>query len=251
MLKIATGAAAGLAAAKLGEKHAEGVDQELENKVIVPGLVVEGASVKPESPQENDAEKDQFKWTQEEVLMGIGAGFESARKGEPIKVWFSPEVTHLVDMSSLEMWNELAEKMGRKDDLFVYKDEAVGSQIYVLPSPNLNTFVDPFDSKYGQYKTNPEGPFSWVNIQCATEGERPINNKILLHEIGHALGFVDFVTKFMYENPESLKRYINAQPGFLEDKPMKSVLNYSGEYLKEGQLGPHDGNLLAVGGYIV
>lgn len=248
---------AGLLGLRSHQNHAESSGSKnaaLENKVVIPGIAKADTNSKSTPDQETitppEIDLSNFPWKKDEILMGPDAGFTQARNGEPIKVYIDPRVRKLISNDSFNQWDTFAKKMGRKNDLFAYVNEAPGSQIFVLPSPDGTTFIDPFDSKYGQYKTNPQGPFSWVNIQCATDDNRPIDDKTLLHEIGHALGFVDFVTKFMYENPESLRRYINAQPGFLEDKPIKSVLNYGGEYIKEGLLGPDDAKLLKLGGYL-
>lgn len=174
-----------------------------------------------------------FLWTKSEILFGPEAGFEKARRGQSITVWIDMAISSLKVADIIEPWNHLAGW-----SLFV---PASGPNADVNFAPSNRTWVRP----------NPSEGVNYTDCTVYWNATEPILNsfnatQVAQHEIGHCLGFVDFVggavNTFDYVNPQ---RCDAPSPKFYF-----GIMGLGYCYGPEYAFSSHDRKLLELAGYI-
>lgn len=174
-----------------------------------------------------------FPWKREEVLFGPNAGFAEARLGQSIGIWADPQLYRLDLAEAIKPWNKAARQLNR-NDLFHLEYDPEKIKVYFLPnSANSRTYVKAFPSYTDPYE------------YCIAYSQLDIPTYFAVHELGHTLGLVDFVTRNTDINAIP---HVNPQKCYLPEKPIKSVMSAC-ETDQRSWFGDDDKNLLRVAGY--
>lgn len=169
-----------------------------------------------------------FPWTRGEVLFGLQAGFEKARLGIPLLVWADPSLNHFNLDDSIYPWNKMAAILGRNNLFYPATDISEADIKFV---PGSKTFTKP--------EPDYTGPFQSCLIFCVPH----LSTGMATHELGHTLGFVDFVLK-----TTNIAGHINPARCDKSDKPYSGVMSYCDINRRERWFGKDDHMLLkAVG----
>lgn len=169
-----------------------------------------------------------FPWTREEVLFGLQAGFEKTRLGIPLLVWADPSLKNFNIDDSIYPWNKMAAILGRNNLFYTAKDIS-GADIKFVPGSNTFTKPEP----------NYAGPFQSCLVFCVPH----LSTRMATHELGHTLGFVDFVLK-----TTNIESYINPARCDISDKPYSGVMSYCDINRREKWFGKDDRMLLKIAG---
>lgn len=169
-----------------------------------------------------------FLWTREEILFGPAAGFEEARARIPLGVYSESGIQPAVVAAGIVPWNNLAREL-RRSDLFYIEKDATMAKIVVTPS--IRNRVTAFPDYVSPY------------TRCVVELHENIqlqSPQTVTHELGHTLGFVDFVFAIT-----DISRLVNPQRCDLPDKPIRSAMASN----SIGIIGEHDAIMLQLAGY--
>ena len=196
----------------------------LERREFLKGLATTAVLIlqKPQS----------FLWTREEILFGPQAGFKQAREYTPLAVFVQPGIPPEIIENGINAWNGLAHEL-RRGNLFRIGGDSSKAEIVVIPSRKNRV------TAYPDYQSS----FEWCHIELHIEllnivtAEIP---RVVAHELGHTLGFVDFVF-----GTSSLEGLVNPQRCDLPDKPIRSIMAANSRWF-----GEDDPKMLQLAGYI-
>ena len=174
---------------------------------------------------------DSFPWTREEILFGPNAGFEEARAGIPLGIWANPALTRIDLPQIILPWNVMANRLGRSD-LFYSEEDPDQARIHFMPDIRNHMIADP--DYISPYKL---ATVYLINYNNPTVGS---------HELGHTLGFVDFISK-----GSSKDQKVNPQICDSKGKQIRTIMTYSycDWQVQPDWFGEDDENLLRVAGY--
>lgn len=174
-----------------------------------------------------------FLWTKDEILFESGAGFEKARNGQSITVWVDPSISSLNTADIIEPWNRLA-----------------GWSLFV-PAPGLGADINFIPSDKTWVEPNPDYRTNYTSCTVYWNSTEPVLNlftavEVAQHEIGHCLGFVDWVGGDI-----SLVGYVNPQRCDARGpKFYFGIMGLGYCYGSEYAFSSHDRKLLELAGYI-
>ena len=182
--------------------------------------------------QDAFAEPTPFLWGKEEILFGPEAGFEEARAGIPLGIFASSSIESKEIIGGILGWNALAKELGRQDLFSITYNEL---EARIIVDPSIRNRV----TAYPDYK----GPFEKcvmelnIDVLRILSAEMP---RVVAHELGHTLGFVDFIFK-----TTDLTRLVNPQRCDIPDKPILSIMAENSRWF-----GEHDSIMLQLAGYL-
>lgn len=169
-----------------------------------------------------------FPWTREEVLFGPDAGFVKSHQGTPLLVWADSVLTHFNLEDAISPWNTMALGMGRNSLFQTTQDTDEADVLFI---PDSKTKVVPYP--------NYTHPFS----SCIIYSSPYIYTTMAMHELGHALGFVDFVRA-----TTNIAGYVNPARCDMPNKPYSGVMAYCDTYRRNRWFGDDDRMLLRLVG---
>ncbi len=179
-------------------------------------------------------EADAFLWTREEILFAPRAGFEQARAGQPLGIYLHDGVPATIIEPGMTPWNNLARECGR-NDLFYIENNPSDASIEV--TPGIRFWV----RAYPDYVRPFERCVVELNVEILRAFTPPsYGHRYVAHELGHTLGFVDFV--FARTSTQGL---VNPQRCDLSDKPIRSIMAENSRWF-----GEDDPKMLKLAGYV-
>lgn len=187
--------------------------------LMLPGNLWVPARAQQEAP---------FPWTREEVLFGPEAGFEKAQSGVPLSVWADSSLIHFNLEDSIYPWNKVAASLGR-DKLFRATTDLSEADIKFVPSNR--TMVVPYPDYIHPYSN------------CSIFSNPNIYTAMAVHELGHTLGFVDFVRA-----TTNIASYVNPARCDIAGKPYSGVMAYCDTYRNDRWFQNDDKMLLRLAG---
>ena len=175
-------------------------------------------------------------WTREEVLFWPNAGFEKARNGETgetLTVWVDP-VLDLDADKIIAPWNGAAGW-----NLFSVASEDTSADIQFVEG-DITKAIAQSDNNGNFTKCvvfyNPNR--LWLHVEERIETAQ--------HELGHCLGFVDFITEAHYEG-----NHVNPNRCDIPGREYSGIMAYCGwrDFDKKLRFGDAEEELLRIAGY--
>ncbi|MDO8486984.1 MAG: hypothetical protein Q7S45_01670 [Candidatus Curtissbacteria bacterium] len=173
----------------------------------------------------------QFPWSRDEILFGPNAGFIEAKKGIPLGVYAASGIRPDLVNLSMAPWNNLANSMGRTD-LFYFEENPSRAKIIIGQSTK--------DYSYTVANPDFKSPYLRCDIYLVNQWIG-----VITHELGHTLGFVDFI----YKDTDP-RDYFNPKRCDLPDKPIHSIMAQNFIVTPTVLIGPDDGIMLRLAGYV-